>query len=274
MIGSGLAGLTAAISLRKAGHEVDIVEAAAAIGYIGAGIQISPNSSRVLRHLGVDKYIEPYVLEPIDLKMMSWKSGEVLVHVPLKEPAKEYGSPYWYVSRRWTPCCSLVYSNTIPLPHPRHIHRADLHRGLQTCAIAYGCRVHLDSRVVDIDPLKPSLTTKNGAVFTPDLIVASDGLHSYARSVVVGKLAPPIPTGQMVYRITVPIEKLKGIPDVEDFINVSRNNHWLGPHGTILSYLLKGVHGTLINFVFTYVPSYFFLIDSIYRKRQLTLLHF
>ena len=78
---------------------MDIVEAAAAIGYIGAGIQISPNSSRVLRHLGVDKYIEKYVLEPIDLKMMSWRSGQVLVHVPLKEPAKEYGSPYWYVFR-------------------------------------------------------------------------------------------------------------------------------------------------------------------------------
>ena len=60
------------------------------------GIQVSPNSSRVLRKLGVDKYIEKYCTEPIDLRMMRWENGQVLVQCPLKGPAeKEYGSPYW-----------------------------------------------------------------------------------------------------------------------------------------------------------------------------------
>lgn len=89
------------------------------------GIQISPNSSRILRRLGVDKYIEKYCVEPMDLRMMRWKHGQVLVECPLKEPAhKQYGSPYW------------------------HIHRADLHRGLLEAAIDAGCEIHLDSRVV------------------------------------------------------------------------------------------------------------------------------
>ena len=60
------------------------------------GIQISPNSSRILRKLGVDKYIEKYCVEPEDLRMMRWRNGKVLVQIPLKEPANnEYGSPYW-----------------------------------------------------------------------------------------------------------------------------------------------------------------------------------
>jgi hypothetical protein len=97
VVGCGLAGLTVSIALAKAGHEVDIVEAAPAISYIGAGIQVSSNSSRILRKLGVDKYIEKYCTEPIDLKMMRWQDGQVLVECPLKEPAlNEYGSPYWY----------------------------------------------------------------------------------------------------------------------------------------------------------------------------------
>ena len=58
----------------------------------------------------------------------------------------------------------------------RHIHRADLHRGLLAAAEEAGCVVHLDSRVVSIDPYKPSLKTKNGTVFEGDLIVASDGM--------------------------------------------------------------------------------------------------
>jgi len=192
------------------------------------GIQVSPNSSRILRKLGVDKYILPYCVEPVDLRMMRWRDGQILVECPLKEPAqKEYGSPYW------------------------HIHRADLHRGLLQAAEELGCVVYLDSRVVSIDPLKPSLVTKDGKTYEGDLIVASDGLHSMARSVVLGKPGPPIPTGQMVYRVTLPVQTLQGIPELEEIITVPRNNHWLGPNGTVLSYLLKGVNDTLINFVFT-----------------------
>ena len=65
------------------------------------GIQISPNSSRILRKLGIDKYIEKHCVEPVDLRMMRWRNGKILVECPLKEPAhNEYGSPYWYISRR------------------------------------------------------------------------------------------------------------------------------------------------------------------------------
>lgn len=96
VIGCGLAGLTVSIALAKAGHTVEIVEAAAAISYIGAGIQVSPNSSKILRKLGVDKYIEKYCTEPVDLRMMRWQNGRILVECPLKEPAhNEYMSPYW-----------------------------------------------------------------------------------------------------------------------------------------------------------------------------------
>ena len=113
MIGAGLAGLTVAIALARAGHRVEILESAPQITYIGAGklshirliqtfnsrdigIQVSPNSSRVLRKLGIAKYIEKFCTEPIDLRMMRWQNGQKLVECPLKKPAhEEYGSPYW-----------------------------------------------------------------------------------------------------------------------------------------------------------------------------------
>ena len=60
------------------------------------GIQVSPNSSRILRKLGIAKYIEKFCTEPIDLRMMRWQNGQKLVECPLKKPAHdEYGSPYW-----------------------------------------------------------------------------------------------------------------------------------------------------------------------------------
>lgn len=229
VIGCGLAGLTVAIGLAKAGHKVSIIESALSIQYIGAGIQISPNSSLILRRFGVDKYIQKYCTDPIDLRMMRWQTGQTLVQVPLKEPAEQkYHSPYW------------------------HIHRADLHRGLLQAAEELGCEVHLNSRVVSIDPSAPLLTTKGGKTYNGDLIVASDGLHSMARTVVLGNPSPPVPTGQMVYRVTLPVEALQGIPELEEIITTPRNNHWLGPNGTVLSYLLQGgERGRLVNFVFT-----------------------
>lgn len=72
-----------------------------------------------------------------------------------------------------------------------------------------------------------------------------------SREVVRGKSDPPTPTGQMVYRVTLPAKDLKDIPELEEIVTVPRNNHWLGPNGTVLSYLLEGIDNTLINFVFT-----------------------
>lgn len=81
-----------------------------------------------------------------------------------------------------------------------------------------------------------------------------------AREIVLGTPSPPIPTGQMAYRVTLPVTKLHGIPELEEIITVPRNNHWIGPYGTILSYLLQGVNETLINFVFMYGHPYFHLL--------------
>lgn len=61
----------------------------------------------------------------------------------------------------------------------RHIHRADLHRGLLECAVELGCVVFLDSRVISIDPYTPSLVVKGGKTYTGDLIVASDGTSPF-----------------------------------------------------------------------------------------------
>lgn len=113
--------------------------------------------------------------------------------------------------------------------------------------------MHLDQRVLTVDPEIPAIETKGGRRFTGDLIVAADGLHSSCREIVLGHPKPPIPTGQMVYRITLPAKRLEGIPELEELITVPRSNHWIGPHGTALSYLLQGEKEKLLNLVCTYV---------------------
>src|SRR6185369_1607175 len=52
-IGAGIGGLTAAIALRQAGFGVEVFERAPEVKEIGAGIGLSPNAVRVLKHLGL-----------------------------------------------------------------------------------------------------------------------------------------------------------------------------------------------------------------------------
>lgn len=61
------------------------------------------------------------------------------------------------------------------LTENRHVHRADLHRGLLDAATNLGCKIRLNSRVVNIDPSLPALSTQDDKIYSADLIVASDG---------------------------------------------------------------------------------------------------
>lgn len=62
--GAGMAGLATALALAHAGFEhVDVYETASNLGFVGAGIQVAPNLSRVLKNLGVWDYIKDDVVE-------------------------------------------------------------------------------------------------------------------------------------------------------------------------------------------------------------------
>ena len=58
VIGAGIGGLGAALSLLQAGFDVHVHERAAAVSELGAGIQVSPNASRVLHRLGLAYYVQ------------------------------------------------------------------------------------------------------------------------------------------------------------------------------------------------------------------------
>lgn len=54
IIGAGIAGLSAAIGLRRASHDVEIFEQSEFKNEVGAAITITPNGTLVLKHWGFD----------------------------------------------------------------------------------------------------------------------------------------------------------------------------------------------------------------------------
>jgi salicylate hydroxylase len=99
IVGAGIGGLTAAHALAGSGYRVHLLEQAKQLSDIGAGLQLSPNASRILIGLGLAERLKPFVLAPQEVCIRA-ASGGFLARIPLGErAAARYGAPYWVIHR-------------------------------------------------------------------------------------------------------------------------------------------------------------------------------
>ncbi|KAJ5806696.1 hypothetical protein N7474_010288, partial [Penicillium riverlandense] len=185
IIGAGVAGLTTAVSLRRAGHEVKILERSTFAAEVGAALNLAPNGTRMLRELGFDEERAHCV------QMMNWDTvnGVTLDRVACQDVSRaseRFGAPYVAV------------------------HRVDLHEELMRLAAVNqpdGVVLHLSSTVVQVYPEEGRVKLEDGSVEQADLIVGADGLHSVARAAVISSTAKF--TGLSAFRFLVPTEVLE-----------------------------------------------------------------
>ena len=98
--GAGIGGLTAALALAARGFRVVVLEKAARLEEAGAGLQLSPNSSRILVELGLQKRLTAGAVTPESINIMSARDGGEIARLPLGEAASfRAGAPYWVVHR-------------------------------------------------------------------------------------------------------------------------------------------------------------------------------
>jgi len=194
------------------------------LNQIGAGIQIPPNSSRILKHYGLLEKLEAVSVRPSDFIIRSYRDGAILNKlnmVPYNE--QKYGVPYL------------------------HIHRADYHRILVAEAERLGVKVQLGSVVTKLDMQKGIISMREKPDFQGDLILGADGLKSICRESLLGRSDPPHLTGDLAYRIVIKAEDMKRHDDLRGLVEKPAINYWMGPYGHVVCYLLKG--GGLYNIV-------------------------
>lgn len=214
VVGCGLGGLGAAFCLTQAGHRVTLVESAPVIGEVGAGIQVSPNSSRLLRRWGLGKHLEEIAVKPEAIAFRRYNTGERVGFTEWGDVMrKDYGSPYY------------------------HIHRADFHKLLYDL-VAPHVTLLLDSTVVGCNPgpEAPSVTLKSGKVLKADLIIGADGVKSYIQQVVSGQPNRAVPTGDAAYRATIPASLMLQDPELREFIDHPQMTGWMAPGRHLMAY--------------------------------------
>lgn len=215
VIGAGIGGLTTAYLLGKAGHKVTVLESTSQLSEVGAGMQLSPNVTRLFRRWGAGAKLRSVAVVPQTLTLRRYANGEVVGWRTWGEAIeKEHGAPYY------------------------HVHRADLHQILVDLAKPL-VNIRLNSRVVDIDAAAGTVTLASRRVLQADLIIGADGLHSRARDIVVGQRDRPIPTGDAAYRATIPAELLLADPDLRGLVEQQGVNVWMGPGRHVTGYCIR-----------------------------------
>jgi 2-polyprenyl-6-methoxyphenol hydroxylase-like FAD-dependent oxidoreductase len=183
IVGAGMGGLAAAATLRQAGADVVVYEQARAFARIGAGIQMLPNSSRVLRGIGVLDKLRRTAFEPYSHLNRVWDTGEVKRELPM--PESLYGGPF---------LC---------------MHRADLHEALYE-ALPPGI-VHLNKKLVGLNQKagRVTLSFADGTTAEADAVVGADGVHSLVREIIIGP-DKPIHRGRIAYRAVFDAARMPG----------------------------------------------------------------
>jgi salicylate hydroxylase len=202
--GAGLGGLATAVALRRRGHDVSVFEKASELGEVGAGIQVPPNSSRLLLKWGLGPYLQGKATEPEAIRIRRWKNGEMLSVVQLcPDFQRLYGAPYYVV------------------------HRANFQLSMYELATDLGINIRVNAGVKTYHQDSPSITLENGETHFADLIVAADGVKSGARKVVLGgKDQPPQQREFAAYRAMVDTELMGNDPELSSLLEIPGQNVW------------------------------------------------
>jgi 6-hydroxynicotinate 3-monooxygenase len=194
IVGAGMGGLTAAAALRRFGVRVEVFEQASRFACIGAGIQMLPNSMKVLNGIGVDQKLREFAYKPKSHLNRVWDTGEVIIDLPM--PESRYGAPY---------LC---------------MHRGDLHEAL--LSMAGDATIHLNKRLVGLEQAvgQVRLSFDDGTQHAADAVIGADGLHSVVRELLLGPENPRF-SGRVAYRGVFPAELIEG-PGISD----SRTKWW------------------------------------------------
>jgi len=183
IVGAGMGGLTAASALRLFGFDVHVYEQASRFARIGAGIQMMPNSMKVLRKIGVEDRVRATSFQPYSHLNRQWDSGAVMRELPM--PESLFGAPY---------LC---------------MHRGDLHEAL--ASVLPQDIIHAGSKLVGLDERsgRVTLTFEDGRRAEADAVIGADGVHSLVRDSIIGP-DMPIHKGRIAYRAVFPSALMGG----------------------------------------------------------------
>ncbi|MFK8052546.1 MAG: FAD-dependent monooxygenase [Woeseiaceae bacterium] len=219
VVGAGIGGMVSALCLHRAGHHVTVIERAAKLEDVGAGIQISPNALAVLSAIGLQSRLLEFATQPDKLVMCDGITGDDIFSITANTNRSRWPAPYL------------------------NIHRADLISALSDdLHDQMPDALRLNTALVNVHETHDQIIaeTANGESISADLLIGADGVHSNVRKQIFPNAEATF-TGNVAWRATVPMHALGAAAP-------KRNaTVWAGAGKHAVTYQLRS--GTFANLV-------------------------
>lgn len=195
VVGAGIAGLSAAVAIREAGHKVIVYEQSTFKNETGAAITITPNGCRILDSWGFD-HDAAHVTEAKQVKQVFADTLEVFQLEDLTDVPSEFGGGFNFY------------------------HRADLHSELlrlakRRCVDEIGSiEIKLGYRVVKLDVETGKAEFEDGKLEKYDLVVVADGVKSTLASDVCTSAGTLIRAPRSVFRMLIQFREIMSDPEL------------------------------------------------------------
>ena len=220
IVGAGIGGLVTALACHHAGlTNITLYEQAAEPTAAGAGVQLTPNATRILRALRVLPGIEDVSFVPQFVHLRSARSGFLIAQLALGPFAEaRYGAPYL------------------------NVHRGDLHELLTNAVTERDIDIVYDRHCeqIDVGEQAVDIQFRTGDCVQHQVLVGADGIHSTVRDQLITDSSPRF-TGHVAWRGLVPATALPSN------LFSGTVTAWMGPAKHFVHYYVRG--GEFINFV-------------------------
>jgi salicylate hydroxylase len=218
IVGGGIGGLFTANALIAHGLRVSVYEQAPALGEVGAGVFLTPNSVRQMQRVGLAPAVE------------TWGA--------------RVGPGSHYFRHDGAPIAPVQVTDADGWNATFGMHRADLvnllAKVLPDDVVRTGHRASGFAQDGDV----ARVSFANGATAEGDIVIGADGIHSELRPYVYPP-SRPVFHGSVAYRGVVPHERVPHWPTDSWLM-------WLGQGKHFLSFPLRA--GKLVNYV-GFVPA-------------------